>query len=244
MKKYFLGFFLLVSIVASAQKSLNDYQFVIVPVKFDFFKIENRYRLNTITKFNLTKLGFKAFYDNENLPPEAASDRCSRLYVNLEEEGSFLITKIFIVFKDCDNKIVFKTEAGKSKSKEFAVSYPEALNDAFANLQNYGYQYNGTVVSSKNLETAAVSKKAETPKSSAEIDETKDYLFAQPISNGYQLVDKTPKVVLKIYKTSQPDYFTAQSETINGAVIKKDGEWILEYYKDDKPVSEKLLIKF
>ena len=244
MKKYFLSFFLLVSIFASAQKSLNDYQFVIVPVKYDIFKTENKYRMNTITKFNLTKLGFKAFYDNENLPPEVASDRCSRLYVSLEEEGSFLITKIFIVFKDCDSKIVYKTEAGRSKSKEFAVAYPEALNDAFAQLQNFGYQYNGTVLTSRVAESVPAAQKANTPKSSPEIDETKDYLFAQPIPNGYQLVDKTPKVVLKIFKTSQPDYFTAQSETKNGAVIKKDGEWILEYYKDDKPVTEKLLIKF
>ncbi|WP_296150593.1 hypothetical protein [uncultured Flavobacterium sp.] len=238
MKKYFLLLFLSISFFASAQKSLNDYQYVIVPVKFEFLKEENKYRLNTITKFNLQKIGFIAFYENENLPQEA-KDRCNLLFATVEEESGFLMTRLALVLKDCQNRIVFKSELGKSRSKEYKIAYPEALNDAFESLFNYGYKYNG-----KNISTVTSIQKTETPKSSPQIDETKDYLFAQPIPNGYQLVDKTPKVVLKIYKTSQPDYFTAQSETINGAVIKKNGEWILEYYKDDKPVSEKLLIKF
>ncbi len=242
MKKYFLILFLSISFFASAQKSLNDYQIVIVPVKFEFFNEENKYRLNTITKHNLNKMGFQAFYENENLPQDASNDRCSRLYVNVENAGGFLATKLIIVFKDCDNKVVFTSEPGKSRNKEYKIAYPEALNDAFLILNNYGYKYNGTKVTSQSVSN--VTQTLQTPKSSPQIDENKDYLFAQPIANGYQLVDKTPKVVLKIYKTSQPDYFTAQSETINGAVIKKNGEWILEYYKDDKPVSEKLLIKF
>lgn len=238
MKKYFLILFLSISVFASAQKSLNDYKYVIVPLKFSFQKEENKYRLNTITKFNLQKVGFEAFYENENLPQDG-NDRCNLLFVSVEEESGFLITKLVLVFRDCQNGIVFKSEAGKSRTKEYKLAYPEALNNAFESLFNYGYKYSG-----KNISTITSVQKTETPKSSPQIDETKEYLFAQPIANGYQLVDKTPKVVLKIYKTSQPDYFTAQSETINGAVIKKNGEWILEYYKDDKPVSEKLLIKF
>lgn len=239
MKKYFLLLLLSISFFASAQKSLNDYKYVIVPLKYSFQKEGNKYRLNTITKFNLQKMGFEAFYENENLPTEAATDRCQNLYVSVDDDGGLLVTRLIITFKDCQNKIVYTSLPGKSKSKEYKVSYPEALNDAFESLFNYGYKYNGN-----NILTVSTVQKTETPKSSPQIDETKDYLFAQSIPNGYQLVDKTPKVVLKIYKTSQPDYFTAQSETINGAVIKKNGEWILEYYKDDKPVSEKLLIKF
>lgn len=238
MKKYFLILFLSISFFASAQKSLNDYKYVIVPLKYSFLKEENKYRLNTITKFNLQKMGFEAFYENENLPQDA-NDRCNLLFASVEDESGFLITKLAVVFRDCQNRIVFKGEPGKSREKEYKTAYPEALDFAFESLFNYGYKYNG-----KNISTVASVQKTETPKSSPQIDETNDYLFAQPIANGYQLVDKTPKVVLKIYKTSQPDYFTAQSETINGAVIKKNGEWILEYYKDDKPVSEKLLIKF
>lgn len=244
MKKYILIFSLLVSFIASSQKTLNDYKYVIVPIKYDFLEGENRYRLNTITKHNLTKIGMVPFYENENLPIEIAADRCSRLYVNVETMNSLLVTKLVVVFRDCENNIVYKSEVGTSKEKEYKTAYPVALEGAFASVFNYGYSYNGTVHSTKIVSTPVSEKVIETPKSSQEPEESAGMLFAQAIPNGYQLIDKTPKIVLKIFKTSQPDYFTAQSETINGAVIRKNGEWILEYYKDDKPVSEKLLIKF
>lgn len=242
MKKYFLSIFLLISLIVSAQKTLNDYKYVIVPVKYNFLNEDNKYRLNTITKHNLVKMGFEAFYENENIPSEVPNDRCSRLYVNVENEKGFFVTKLSIVFKDCDNKTVYKSESGSSKDKEYKNAYPEALEDAFASLKKFGYKYNGSYKSPGVVNN--VEKKTEIPVSSQQIDESKDYLFAQPIANGYQLVDKIPKIILKIYKTSQPDYFTAQGDGINGALLKKNGEWILEYYKNDQPVSEKLLIKF
>lgn len=243
MKKYILILFLSLSAIASAQKSLNDYKYAIVPVKYSFVSEENQYRLNTLTKLNLTRMGFQAFYENEDLPLEILNDRCNKLYVNVEKVKSFLVTKLVVTFKDCQNNIVFTSGEGKSRDKEYKTAYVEALNEAFQSLYGLGYAYNGSDLTSKF--TQKIEPAVETPKSSPVItEESKDLLFAQPIPNGYQLIDKTPKVVLKIFKTSQPDYFTAQSETINGAVIKKNGEWILEYYKDDRPVSEKLLIKF
>lgn len=243
MKKYFLILFLSISVFASAQKSLNDYKYVIVPVKYSFLKEENKYRLSTITKMNLLKMGFEAYYENENLPPHVAGDRCKSLYVNVDEDGGLLTTKLVVSFKDCQNKLVFESQPGKSKEKDYKVAYPQALNDAFVSLLNFGYNFNGNTEFATN-QASNSTVKSSAPTSSHALDETKEYLFAQQIPNGYQLVDKTPKVVLKIYKTSQPDYFTAQSETKNGAVIKKNGEWFLEYYLDDKPVSEKLFIKF
>ncbi|TPD69902.1 hypothetical protein [Flavobacterium microcysteis] len=237
MKKNILILFLFASLSALAQKSLNNYKYAIVPVKFAFTNEENEYRLNTITKFNLSKMGFEAFYDNENLPLETAGERCSRVFVNVEKVSSLLSTKLIVVFRDCENREITRSDVGTSKAKEYKLAYPEALNNAFKSLFALGYNYNGTVYK-------AETKKVETPKSSVEPEDTPNMLFAQPISNGYQLIDKTPKVVFKIFKTSHPDYFTVQSETINGALIRKNNEWILEYYKDDKPVSEKLLIKF
>lgn len=244
MKKIIALFLLLSSGLISAQDNLNDYEYVIVPVKFDFLSSENLYRLSTITKLNLTKLGFKVFYSNEQLPSEASSDRCDKLYLNIEKKPALLQTKLVLILKDCQNKVIFEGEEGKSREKELAVAFPEALDKAFLSLREKGYAYNGKILKSVVVANAQTLHAKAEPVSSSKIDETADYLFAQPISNGYQLVDKTPKVVLKIYKTSQPDYFTAQSETKNGALINKNGEWILEYYKDDKLVSERLLIKF
>ena len=69
-------------------------------------------------------------------------------------------------------------------------------------------------------------------------------LYAQAIVNGYQLIDTTPKIVLTLLKTSAENYFIASNATVNGIVLKKNEDWVFEYYKDGKLISEKLLVKF
>src|SRR5690606_15447880 len=56
-------------------------------------------------------------------------------------------------------------------------------------------------------------------------------LYAQPIDNGFQLVDSTPKVLYKIKSTSTPDVFIVTS--VNGTLTKKGNSWLLEYYEND-----------
>jgi hypothetical protein len=81
MKSKFLFLLLMVSSYGFSQ-SINDYVAVIVPTKYQFLKSENQYRLNTLTKFNLKKAGFEAFYTNETVPKEY-NERCSLLYVDV-----------------------------------------------------------------------------------------------------------------------------------------------------------------
>ncbi|MFZ0597442.1 MAG: hypothetical protein WAM46_10710, partial [Flavobacterium sp.] len=67
MRIKFLLIALLISVVGFSQ-TVNDYKGVIVPLKYDFLKSENQYRMSTMTKANLNKAGFQAFYGNEELP--------------------------------------------------------------------------------------------------------------------------------------------------------------------------------
>lgn len=70
-------------------------------------------------------------------------------------------------------------------------------------------------------------------------------LYAQEIANGYQLVDSTPKIRLKIYRTSVPDVFTVTyDKDTNGIVFKKNGKWFLEYRSNGQVKTEELNIKF
>ncbi len=69
-------------------------------------------------------------------------------------------------------------------------------------------------------------------------------LYAQQVSNGYQLVDSTPLIKLKIFKSSVPDFYIAKSDDNNGVVYKKDGKWFFEYYKGEQLTVEELNIKF
>lgn len=81
--------------------------------------------------------------------------------------------------------------------------------------------------------------KAETPAPPA-----KDLLYAQPTENGYQLVDSSPKVVLKLIKTSVENIFLVDDDTKNGMVFKKGDKWFLEYTENNGKNQQELHIKF
>lgn len=244
MKKYICIIFVLVGFSGFAQ-SVNDYPYVIVPTKFEFQNKENDYRLNTLTKFNLEKLGFTAFYSNDDANINY-NERCNYLKVDVKEvSGGFLITKLDITFTDCKNNVIFTSKVGKSKSKDRKIAYNDALMEAFESVKALNYKYNEAkqqVASSVSSTPVAHNTSKEVVVHDAIVNPNQ--LFAQAISNGFQLVDTTPKVVLKIFKTSQADYFTAVSDSKNGVVFKKNNEWFFEYYENDKLVSEKLDIKF
>jgi hypothetical protein len=245
MKKFIFIFFVLGAFQLVAQ-NLNDYQYVMVPTRFADFDTENQYRLNTITKFSLEKMGFIAFYENSDIPKEVAENRCAVLNVDLVKGKHLFWTKINIVFKDCFGKIIYQSPDGKTKEKEYKKAYQEALQNAFTFVFDLNYKYNGAKVVTQTPISFSSSEK---PISTVPepVFETSDYsklLFAQPTSNGFQLVDSTPKVVFKLFKTDSPTMFLAQKGNQNGVVSLKDGSWFFEYQENEKVVSEKLEIKF
>ena len=68
--------------------------------------------------------------------------------------------------------------------------------------------------------------------------------YAQSTENGYQFVDSTPKIRMKLLKSSADNVYMAQSDERNGMVYEKDEQWIFEYYENGELVQEKLNIKF
>lgn len=252
MKKYLLVALMLVCSLSKAQ-SINDYKAVIVPVKYDWLKQENQYRLNTLTKFNLEKAGFQAFYNKESIP-SSFNDRCNLLYATVLNKSSFLVTKLVVQLKDCNEKVIFESEVGKSKEKDYKVAYTESLNEAFESILALGYQYSGTSVVAQETVVAKPAEQMSAPKSSevvvapaastASVTSGADLLYAQATATGFQLIDSTPKVVMKLMKTSQPNSFIAIKGELQGSLLLKDGQWYFEYYKNDVLLSEKVNVKF
>ena len=248
MRIKFLLIALLTSVIGFSQ-SVNDYKAVIVPLKYEFLKTENQYRLSTMTKANLVKAGFKAFYGNEQLPAEFA-DRCDLLYADVKRDNGFLVTKLFVEFRDCYGKVVFTSQVGKSKEKEYESAYRESLEMAFVSINALQYKYNGKSANTVKTVTASVPATVQTVTTAATVSAPvaditdPNLLYAQPTENGYQLIDKTPKVVMKLLKTSRPDSFIAIKDGIQGSLNAKDNQWFFEYYKNDQLVSEKVVVKF
>ena len=273
MKKIFLFLVLFFAINSFAQ-SVNDYKAVIVPLRFDFMKTDNQYRLATISKFNLTKAGFIAFYSNETISSEY-NNRCSMLYFDVVKEKAFLATKIHVVLNDCNGKTVYKSESAYTKEKDTQRAYNELLNKVFESIYALQYKYNAGKsddgIASQTATRTIPSATAIMPALSAEVPpvavpaavivpakvmvdkviesktpefQSPNLLYAQANATGFQLIDSTPKVVMKLLKTSQANSFIAIKGTIQGSLILKDNQWYFEYYQNDKFISEKIEVKF
>jgi len=267
MKRYILLFLLFISVSGYAQRTINNYKYVLIPEKFSFLKENDQYRLNTLTKFLLQDKGFIPYFDNAELPAEIANNKCSALQVDVLEKNGMFTTNLTLLLKDCKGNIIFKSKEGKSREKEFKTSYNLALRDAFTSLNDVQYAYSETTnvqdqqTSATPVAAVPASATATVPVSASVTAVTSQpaakviavaatavqpagTLYAQPTTNGYQLIDTTPKKVLTLSRTSVQDYFIAENGISNGIVLKKNGDWFFEYYKDDKLMAEKLLIKF
>ncbi len=243
MKKILFVFVLFTSFCFA--QSVNTYKAVIIPLKFDFIQKNNQYRLCTISKSNLNKAGFIAFYANEILPKEYI-DRCELLYYDIVKENAFLATKFHVELKDCSGNLIYKSETGYTKEKDTELAYADALNKAFVSVNNLHYKYEKL-----NVANPVVTMKEEvipvvvSPVATAVIEKSdSNLMYAQATTNGYQLVDASPKVVYKLYKTSRPDLFIASKGTSQGILIQKEHQWFFEYYENEKLVSEKVAVKF
>ncbi len=91
---------------------------------------------------------------------------------------------------------------------------------------------------------SAMRKAAEIPSESDQVNAAGEIWYAQPIPNGYQLVDNTPSVRMKIYTSSLPDVFIATGDATSGLIYKKDAMWIYEFLEDGRLQTRNLTLKF
>lgn len=244
MKK-FLFFFLMTT--ACWAQSIGQYQYVIVPRKFDAQKKEDQFGLNELTKLFLEKNGYKVFFDSDILPPEVSGESCNKIYANVFSDNTLRKTKLRVEIKDCRNAVLFVSSYGESDEKDNRVAYNVALRQAFKSFDKPEYRYNP----SPAVTQVSVAQPAKSTQKSEPIPDvvesapvTAEVWSAQAIANGYQLVDTTPKIVWRIWKTSMPEVYIAQGENKNGVLFKSDGQWTLEYYAGGVKVVERPNIKF
>ena len=240
MKKITLLLLIVTSI--SFAQDLNQYKYVLVPAKFSFLKEKNQYNLNLLSKMYMQQFGFETYFDNDDAPNEFFENNCNKIYFDVLENNNMFSTKLTVVLKDCKGKVLFTSKEGVNKEKEYKVSYNLALREALNSMKSIQYKYAGdklveekTVVQETKVEVQNQSLNSENSVSSQ--------LFAQPITNGFQLINAEPKVIYKIYKTSVKDLYLATKGNLQGILISKNNEWFFEYYQNEKLLSEKVEVK-
>src|SRR6218665_3818268 len=247
MKKIVL-LFVLISGYAFSQ-SINNYEYVIVPLKFNEFKDPNKYNLNANTKLLLQKYGFKAYMASDSIPNEIVNAQCRKLYADIVKDNSILTTKIKLVIKDCKDKVIYETAYGKSIEKDLNRAYNEALRETSKSFDKLNYKYNGKndiEIEGTEAKSKPVAEKLENqsgnaavvPASSTSLDNSQPFFFAQPTSDGFQVVNNEPRVIMKMFNTSEKNVFLATKEGKSGLVLSKNGQWFFEYQENGKLVSE------
>ena len=146
MKTKFFSILITCFVVASvcSQSSLNDYKYIIVPNKFDFLKGKDQYQLNSLTQFLFNKYGFEAVMEGSNYPEDLIKNRCLALESDVLKDSGLFKTKLKVELKDCNDKVVFTSNFGESREKDFKTAYNLALRDAFKAFEAVNYKYEPT----------------------------------------------------------------------------------------------------
>lgn len=255
IKKRVLFLAICISCKLFSQKiNLDKYQYLIVYDKFEFLKKTDQYQTSSLTKFLLKKKGFKVFLSNEVLPEEIVVNRCSSLFVSVKDNSTMLMVKNVIEIKDCFNNVVYTSDIGKSKQKEYKKAYQEAIRKAFNTMEDFQYSYKPDQVISSDINTKVV--EAKNKPFLAEISQgngvangrlnqdegSKVTLYAQEKNNGFQLVNLKPEVVFVVLKTNVKDVFIIQDK--NGILYKNGEDFVAEYYENGQLVQKEYQVKF
>lgn len=251
---------LFMSVKFFAQKvNLNTYKYIVVPSSYGFLGEEDKYQLNSLTKFLFNKYGYTAFLENEMLPEDLKDNPCMALRVEAKEiKGSLFKTQMMIDLRDCKGTVVYSSKVGETREKDYAKAYNLALRDAFETYKNYGYKYipniDENLQQSQTVNVQNISKNSPVLESRTKVDSVssktieskttskKTILYAQPIENGYQVVDTTPKVVMILLKTGKQNVFIVKNE--NAIVYREDGFWYYSKNDGDNFSLESIEIKF
>jgi hypothetical protein len=125
----------------NAQKSINDYKYVIVPIQYDFQKGEDLYQINSLTEYLFNKAGFETYLSNAELPEELRKNRCLSLTAKLVDKSKMLSTELHFDLIDCNNNIIFSSIDGKSKEKDYKKSFHECIRESFEGIKALRYTY-------------------------------------------------------------------------------------------------------
>ncbi|KJD37288.1 hypothetical protein PW52_01130 [Tamlana sedimentorum] len=207
IKLFFLGVSLLLCSAGFAQKNLNNYKYVIVQNKYDFLKEADQYQLNSLTKFLFEKYGFEAVLEGENFPEEMAFNRCLALSSDVIKDSGMFKTKLSVQLKDCNGALVFTSQLGESREKEYKVAYHEALRDAFKSIELLNHKYEpkseGSLPAKKTISEKVAAANVEKEKEVARLKQELEALKKERETSAKAVkpIEPQPKKVVPVTKS-------------------------------------------
>lgn len=230
--------------LAAQEERLSTFDYVVIPDRFDFQYERDQYQINSLLKFLFNKHGFHAFFPSE-LPDVS---RCDGLYAEIQQVNGFVWTEVSIRLLDCDGILFYQTQSGRSKLKDFAKAYSEAVRMAFESIEILGVRQGPLEILQKagednysdenNVDNAklATKPKSEQPLGNNPSTEIKNEVV-QDKSEGVTL-GLIPDVALINFKSSENTYLLRRTN-LGYQWYREDGQDLI--YEGKFFVVEKML---
>ena len=253
-KLYILLLVLCSTMNTFAQPSINAYKYVTVNERFNFLKSSDQYQLNSLTAFLLEKKGFIVVDKQNDYPQDLAQNNCLNLQANVIKVKGFLKTKLQLVLSNCMNTVIFTSEIGSSKLKNYKDAYFEALRKVFE-LTNFNYTYTGNASSEISptspkpaIQPLTVTKEVTAAKQAPQVVDSKTSLtvssgleIIQTIS-GYDFIDSSSNSIkYSVHATLFENVYIIEGQA--GIIYKRGQNWVREYIENGKTTIEALDIK-
>lgn len=258
----FICLFFLISLFSFSQESINTFKYVSVPENYSFLKSKDQYQLNSLTIFLFEKNNFTVLNSLQNYPSDLAQNKCLLLNSDIIKKKGVFKTKLQLILTDCRENIIFTSDIGQSKLKDFKKAYQEALRNAFISVASLNYDYSGSLNSPKpplppvidmetkerkppkpyapKLQIEAQPKLTTTvPNSDTENKKTILGLIIKPTISGYDFIDNTTKKVMySVRATMFENVYIIEAQS--GIIYKRGNSWVREYYQQNKTIIEVL----
>lgn len=218
MKKILFLILIASSVTLSHAQDLNNYKYILIPPTYEFTNGTDQYRLNSLTKFLFEKEGFSTLMTNEKKPVDFQQNPCLGLNADVNNNSGLFVTKLVITLTNCSGDVVFESEEGRSREKDFQAAYQEALRDAFESVKELNYHYTGT----------------------AEIPEVVSEEKNVPKAKSKELVSKQSKKTEEVEETEKPTPVKIEKEP--KAIV--DAEEVEKSVKDEKGTSGENIFEF
>lgn len=220
--------------VLSLANAQSDKTILILEDKLGKFDTYNKYNINEFTKTFLENEGFEV-YDANKLPIALSNNRCDAHYVDYIDDSGMFTTGLKMTIKDCTGKLVYESELGKSREKEYRVAYREA----FRNVAKDFIQKKNTIVFTKFEPKNQTVEKNNSIVSSKLENNNLIFDFQNNNIQG-ELKDSSGKVLYKITKTSVDNLYTASNTYVDGIIYLKENKWYFEFAKNGEKIIEEI----
>ncbi|HEY9168530.1 MAG TPA: hypothetical protein VIN72_03495 [Lutibacter sp.] len=218
-------FFMFSFSVLFAQKNINSYKYILVPTQFEFQRSTDQYQVNSLTKFLFERAGFTVLFADENFPSDLASNSCLGLKVKVNNDSGMFSTKMNIELIDCYNQIIFSTNEGKSREKDFKAAYHEALRMAFIDIDNLKYSYDENTTGNEKINET---KKVETEKIA--VTETIPTVEVKETPQVPKVKETPPMAILKKIeeRESNKEKLETVKSTVKPLVNSLEGKYFVD----------------